>query len=178
MIQPTHFAVMDSPFGRILLAANGRGLKHLNFQDGARPLAPGEDWREDAVPFSEAIAQLKAYFRGESTRFDLQLAPGGTPFQQRVWRLLQAVPYGSTASYAQLAEQIGNPKAVRAVGAANARNPLPILIPCHRVIGSDGALTGYGGGLNLKCRLLELERRTLQCALQSEWRAESLSDLL
>jgi methylated-DNA-[protein]-cysteine S-methyltransferase len=107
----------------------------------------------------EAALQLEAYFAGSRKDFDLPLAPEGSPFQQRTWRELREIPYGETISYAELARRTGNPKAVRAVGAANSRNPLPIFFPCHRVVGSDGSLTGYGGGLPIKRQLLELEHR-------------------
>jgi methylated-DNA-[protein]-cysteine S-methyltransferase len=116
-------------------------------------------WIEQAAPFREAVRQLDEYFAGTRRRFDLPLAPAGTPFQQRVWQGLTEIPYGETISYAELARRIGRPAAVRAVGAANGRNPLAIVVPCHRVIGSDGRLVGYGGGLPVKAALLELERR-------------------
>jgi methylated-DNA-[protein]-cysteine S-methyltransferase len=119
------------------------------------------DWREDKAPFAEVIRQLRAYFSGELKTFDLPLAPEGTEFQLLVWNSLRTIPYGETISYAQLAHNIGNPKAVRAVGLANGCNPIPIIIPCHRVIGSDGSLTGFGGGLPNKKKLLALESRQL-----------------
>jgi methylated-DNA-[protein]-cysteine S-methyltransferase len=169
---------MDSPLGRILLAANQDGLCAIDFQDGDQPLIPAPDWLEQKADLSEAIAQLAAYFRGVRTSFDLPLAPGGTRFQRQVWQAVLAIPYGQTQSYARLAARIENPKATRAVGAANGRNPLPIVIPCHRVIGSSGALVGYGGGLEIKRRLLEMEKRTVQRASQIEWRLESRSDLI
>ncbi len=123
---------------------------------------PKAEWREDATGFHEAIRQLRAYFAGELETFDLLLAPEGTPFQQRVWGELLKIPYGNTTSYGELAKRIGNPKASRAVGLANGSNPIPIVIPCHRVIGSNGKLTGYGGGLPIKEKLLALEKRQLR----------------
>jgi methylated-DNA-[protein]-cysteine S-methyltransferase len=149
--------VMDSPVGRILLRAEGGVLTAIEFQRGRvgkREAPPGAARRE---PLREAIRQLKAYFRGELQEFDLEMEAVGTEFQRRTWKALQGIPYGHTISYAELARRIGNPKAVRAVGTANGSNPLSIVIPCHRVIGSDGKLTGYGGGLDIKQQLLELE---------------------
>jgi methylated-DNA-[protein]-cysteine S-methyltransferase len=115
------------------------------------------EWREDKAPFAEVIRQLQAYFGGELRAFDLPLAPEGTEFQLRVWNCLRTIPYGETISYAKLAQKLGNPQAVRAVGLANGCNPIPIIVPCHRVIGSDGSLTGFGGGLANKKILLDLE---------------------
>ncbi len=117
--------------------------------------------REASILLKETIRQLRAYFAGELEAFDLPLAPEGTPFQLKVWRRLCDVPYGETISYGELARRIGNPNASRAVGLANGSNPIPIIIPCHRVIGSNGSLTGYGGGLPIKEKLLALERRQL-----------------
>ena len=111
---------------------------------------------------ADAVRQLKAYFAGELENFDLSLSPQGTPFQQKVWSELQKIPYGKTISYGELARRIGNPKASRAVGLANGSNPISIVIPCHRVIGANGKLTGYGGGLPIKEKLLALERRQLR----------------
>jgi methylated-DNA-[protein]-cysteine S-methyltransferase len=119
---------------------------------------PDPHWRESPDAFDDVVSQLTEYFAGHRQRFELTLAPEGTPFQLRVWRELQDVPYGVTISYGQLAARIGQPRASRAVGLANGSNPLPIVIPCHRVIGADGTLTGYGGGLPIKERLLALER--------------------
>jgi methylated-DNA-[protein]-cysteine S-methyltransferase len=118
-------------------------------------------WRENNSPFAEVIRQLQAYFGGQLREFKLRLAPEGTEFQLRVWNSLRTIPYGETISYAQLAQKIGNPQAVRAVGLANGCNPIPIIVPCHRVIGSDGSLTGFGGGLANKKILLALESRQL-----------------
>jgi methylated-DNA-[protein]-cysteine S-methyltransferase len=148
---------IDSPIGRLLLAGDGDSLIQVGFQSGPRPLQPAADWIADGAPFRGAIAQLGEYFAGERRRFDLPLAPQGTEFQRRVWRALTEIPYGETVSYGELARRIGKPSAPRAVGLANGANPLPIIVPCHRVIGADGSLTGFGGGLPIKRKLLALE---------------------
>jgi methylated-DNA-[protein]-cysteine S-methyltransferase len=159
----TCFARLRTPLGKLLLvgehAAGRLALLGVYFQDephAARALPEGA--REDARAFSEVRAQLDAYFDGKRRSFDLALAPRGTEFQRRVWRALASIPYGTTTTYADIARSIGRPKAVRAVGAANGKNPLSIVVPCHRVVGKDGTLTGYAGGLSRKRRLLELER--------------------
>jgi methylated-DNA-[protein]-cysteine S-methyltransferase len=152
---------MESPVGKLLLAADEQGLRQLSFESSKRAASVQPDWSEDKAPFAEVIRQLQEYFGGELKVFDLRLAPEGTEFQLLVWNSLRAIPYGETISYAQLAQNIGNPKAVRAVGLANGCNPIPIIIPCHRVIGSDGSLTGFGGGLPNKKKLLALESRQL-----------------
>ncbi len=149
----------DSPLGTMLLAADERGLRLISFALGKRPERPQSDWREDSAPFVEAIRQLRAYFQGELKTFDLPLSLEGTEFQLKVWENLCAIPYGETISYGQLACRVGNPKAARAVGLANGSNPIPIIVPCHRVIGSNGSLVGYGGGLSNKKALLFLERQ-------------------
>jgi methylated-DNA-[protein]-cysteine S-methyltransferase len=154
----TRFCWMASPIGRLLLAGDGRALLHLGFGFGPRPARPASDWREDPGPLREAVRQLEQYFAGDRRVFELSVAPEGTPFQCAVWTALRTIPYGSTWSYAQLAGTVGNPRAVRAVGLANGRNPIAIVIPCHRVIGSDGTLTGFGGGLDAKRFLLDHER--------------------
>jgi methylated-DNA-[protein]-cysteine S-methyltransferase len=152
-----YYTTMDSPVGKLLLAGTKNALKFILFQHGKKVARPERHWEASEAPFREAIRQLQAYFAGERQAFDLPLSLDGTPFQQAVWRELQKIPYGKTASYGEIARAIGKPNAVRAVGAANGRNPLPIVIPCHRVIGSDGSLTGYGGGLPIKETLLLLE---------------------
>lgn len=150
----------ETPVGPILVAGDAAGLQHVAF--GAGPagtalLCPQPEWELNERPLREAVRQLQAYFRGQLRAFDLPLAAQGTAFQQRVWQALCEIPYGSTASYGEIACQIGQPTAARAVGMANGRNPLAIIVPCHRVIGSSGQLVGYGGGLHHKQTLLRLE---------------------
>jgi len=142
--------VYDSPIGPLYIAEQGGTITHLKFSpvDGEQKMTP---------LLQQCADQLDAYFDGKLTQFDLPLAPQGTPFQMQAWTALQTIPYGVTWSYKALAEAIGNPKACRAVGLANNRNPISILIPCHRVVGAGGSLTGYGGGLPNKAYLLELE---------------------
>jgi methylated-DNA-[protein]-cysteine S-methyltransferase len=152
------YRYLDAPVGRLLLAGDESALRLIGFQKGRHPQQPDSSWRQRADAFDDAVTQLMEYFAGRRRQFELSLAPEGTPFQQRVWRALLDVPYGATISYAQLAARIGQPTASRAVGLANGTNPLPIVIPCHRVIGANGKLTGYGGGLPIKERLLALER--------------------
>lgn len=159
---PTSYAEIESPIGRLLLAADALGLRRIAFIDGRRDVQPDPAWRADRKPLDDTIRQLCAYFSGELERFSLPLAPEGTPFQLGVWRRLCDIPYGGTISYGELARRIGNPRASRAVGLANGTNPIPVVIPCHRVIGSNGRLTGYGGGLPIKEKLLALERRQLR----------------
>jgi methylated-DNA-[protein]-cysteine S-methyltransferase len=151
---------LPSPLGPLVLVGTESALTAIwlpSGHDGS--LRPDPSWAETRAPFAEPVRQLNAYFAGTLRQFDLRLAPEGTPFQQRVWQALREIPYGETVSYRELARRIGRPAAVRAVGAANGRNPLAIVVPCHRVIGSDGGLVGYGGGLPAKSLLLELERR-------------------
>jgi methylated-DNA-[protein]-cysteine S-methyltransferase len=156
------YTQIESPLGPLLLAADDAGLRQILFVNGRHPARPESSWKEDRVPLNDGIRQLHAYFGGELEKFDLPLAPEGTPFQLGVWRSLCDIPYGETISYGELAGRVGNPKASRAVGLANGSNPIPIVIPCHRVIGSNGKLTGYGGGLPIKEKLLALERRQLR----------------
>lgn len=153
---------MQSPIGSLTLVRDQHGLRQVNFPQNGQPAPTDPEWHEDSPAFVEAIRQLRAYFAGELEEFDLPLAPEGTPFQQQVWQELCRIPYGETISYGELARRIGNPNASRAVGLANGSNPIPIIIPCHRVIGSNGKLTGYGGGLPIKEKLLALERRQLR----------------
>jgi methylated-DNA-[protein]-cysteine S-methyltransferase len=152
------YCYLESIAGRLLLAGDEEGLRYISFLKGKKRITPEIDWREDRSFLGEPIRQLELYFQGRLKQFSLKLAPRGTPFQLAVLRALQEVPYGETVSYGELALRIGRPNASRAVGAANARNPLPIVIPCHRVIGSDGSLVGFGGGLEAKRKLLDLER--------------------
>ena len=147
------FTFVDTPVGNLLLASNGEGLTSIEFRG-----EPRASWVPGADPvLTEAESQLRAYFAKKLRAFDLPLLPRGTPFQLEVWRALQEIPYGETRSYSQIATRIGRPAAVRAVGAANGANPLPIVVPCHRVIGSNGSLTGFGGGMTAKRFLLDLE---------------------
>jgi len=144
---------IPSPIGQLLLDGNERGLQGLHMA----PAAPRPGWRSAREPFARAIEQLEQYFAGERVDFDLELDMRGTDFQKSVWDALLTIPYGETRSYGQIARQIGRPDRARAVGAANGSNPVSIIVPCHRVIGSDGSLTGYGGGLDRKRWLLEHE---------------------
>ncbi|KUL46521.1 cysteine methyltransferase, partial [Streptomyces sp. NRRL F-4489] len=157
----THTVLTDTPVGPLTLVADGDALTGL-YMDGQRHRPPQETFGTPAdpsdPPFARAVAQLRAYFRGELTAFDLPLALRGTPFQRRVWAALRTIPYGETVSYGQLAARLGVPTAARAVGLANGRNPVGIIVPCHRVVGANGSLTGYGGGLDRKRRLLTFER--------------------
>jgi len=153
----TTFMRMDTPIGVLTLAADDEGLRRIDFPPPHQS-PPGDDWREGSTDvLLEARRQLEEYFAGERREFDLPLSPRGTGFQRTVWNTLAAIPYGGTWSYRDLAQRIGKPSAMRAVGAANGRNPLPIVLPCHRVIGADGSLTGFGGGLPTKAFLLRLE---------------------
>jgi methylated-DNA-[protein]-cysteine S-methyltransferase len=155
-----HYCEVSTPVGRLLLAGGEKSLSTISFQNGSRAVKPAPEWRRTEEPFAEALAQLDAYFAGKLRRFELPLAAEGTPFQLEVWSALTTIPYGETVSYRELARVLGRPLASRAVGAANGRNPIPIVIPCHRVIGADGSLTGFGGGLEIKRRLLALECRS------------------
>jgi methylated-DNA-[protein]-cysteine S-methyltransferase len=157
MNKEASYTYIDSPVGRIMLVGNSQGLLEISFMAGRAPKAPDPRWHLDDSQFGDAIAQLRAYFSGNLREFYLPLQPVGTPFQLLVWQALREIPFGETISYAELARRIGKPRAVRAVGAANGKNPLSIVIPCHRVIGSDGSLTGYGGGMENKRYLLALE---------------------
>jgi methylated-DNA-[protein]-cysteine S-methyltransferase len=153
-----NYAAVDSPIGPLLAASDGTGLRTILFAVDGRPASPGPGWCEDRAHLAPVLEQLEAYFAGSLEEFDLELSPRGTDFQLLVWRELLTIGYGETMSYSELARLIGRPRAVRAVGAANGANPLPIVIPCHRVIGASGSLVGYGGGLEVKRWLLDLER--------------------
>lgn len=157
-----NYSYLDTPIGTLLIAGDAEAIRYINFPKGKHAVKPQRDWMESARgPVQQAIKQLREYFASKRTDFDLPLAPEGTEFQLKVWRALQEIPYGETISYGELAKRVGNPKASRAVGAANGQNPIPIVIPCHRVIGSNGKLTGFGGGLPTKEALLALEARQL-----------------
>ena len=151
------YTMMDSPFGPVCVAGTKAGLLRVDFQRGNRPVCPAATWQEDSDLSRDAIHQLQEYFQGQRQSFTLPLVPPGTPFQQRVWQELQHIPYGTTLTYRTLAQRLGMPQAARAVGHANGRNPLAIVIPCHRLIGSDGQLHGYASGIALKQRLLQHE---------------------
>jgi len=152
------YTQVESPVGPLLLAADDHGLRLVEFESPRHPVALGADWQagRNAV-IDMAERQLREYFAGTRRSFDLPLDPQGTAFQREVWWRLAEIPFGETISYAQLARRVGKPSATRAVGAANGRNPLPIVLPCHRVIGANGSLTGFGGGLATKEFLLRLE---------------------
>ncbi len=154
----TYVHTHPSPIGDLTLLAGGDGaLTGLLMADQRHRGPDDPSWQRDHGPFTAAVDQLDAYFAGEARPFELALDPSGTEFQRQVWDALRAIPYGATTTYGELARRIGRPRAVRAVGLANGRNPIAIVVPCHRVIGADGRLTGYGGGLDRKRRLLELE---------------------
>ena len=153
---------LETVLGTLLLAGDEAGLRVISFTNGRRPTHADSSWRKDEAPMREVTRQLRAYFAGKLEKFDIPLAPEGTPFQLKVWKELCEIPYGETISYGELACRVGNPRAARAVGLANGANPIPIVIPCHRVVGSNGKLTGYGGGLPIKEKLLALERRQLR----------------
>jgi methylated-DNA-[protein]-cysteine S-methyltransferase len=152
------YRTIDSPIGLLTLAGHGSALTNLRMVD--QTYEPNRaDWSVDPGAFNDAVDQLGAYFAGDLTDFDIELDLRGTEFQQRVWKALLTIPYGETRSYREIAEQIGAPGAARAVGLANGHNPIAIVVPCHRVIGASGSLTGYGGGLDRKRTLLELEKK-------------------
>jgi methylated-DNA-[protein]-cysteine S-methyltransferase len=152
------YTTMPSPIGRLTLIGDGRALTAIFFaRDDRLRSGPPKAWIADDRRLRDARRQLDEYFAGKRTAFELPLALRGTPFQMKVWRALLRIPFGATASYGEIATAIGRPGASRAVGGANHRNPIPIIVPCHRVIGSDGSLTGYGGGEPIKRRLLALE---------------------
>ncbi len=155
------YGYYESPIGRLLLVGREGVLEALYFPNATATLAVPAEWVEDDAAFAEPLRQLGEYFAGKRQEFELAIDPQGTPFQQEVWQELRRIPFGKTASYQAIAERLGRPKACRAVGMANARNPLPIIIPCHRIIGKNGTLTGFGGGLPVKRQLLELERGPL-----------------
>lgn len=152
-----YYCYLETPIGELLLAGDAEALSTVGFPQGAMRRDPESDWIYNEAPFKDVSRQLLEYFDGTRKSFDVPLALSGTEFQVSVLEALQAIPYGETTSYGAIAKQIGRPKAVRAVGAANGRNPIPIIVPCHRVIGSGGDLTGFGGGLDTKAELLRLE---------------------
>ena len=157
-----YYCFLDTPIGELLLAGEDGALSMIGFPKGSMRREPEADWIFNEQPLADACTQLREYFAGERQTFDIPLKLDGTDFQVSVLKALQEIPYGETASYGEIARRIGRPKAVRAVGAANGRNPIPIVVPCHRVIGSTGDLTGFGGGLDTKEALLRLEAEHTQ----------------
>jgi methylated-DNA-[protein]-cysteine S-methyltransferase len=157
-----NYQFLETPIGTLLIAGDERAIHRIEFPKDGAAGKPEASWTESARgPVGDAVRQLREYFSGQRTDFDLPLDPQGTAFQRGVWKRLEEIPYGETISYGELAKRVGNPKASRAVGAANGQNPIPIVIPCHRVIGANGKLTGFGGGLPTKEKLLELEKGQL-----------------
>jgi methylated-DNA-[protein]-cysteine S-methyltransferase len=159
------YTTMESPIGELTLTGGEHALTGVYM--GEAPVTA--DWRRDPEPLAEAVAQLEQYFAGERTGFELALAPRGTEFMRRVWDMLEEIPYGETTTYGALALRLGNPRTVRAVGLANGRNPLPIIVPCHRVIGADGSLVGFGGGLERKRLLLAHEAEVREGFRSTLW---------
>jgi methylated-DNA-[protein]-cysteine S-methyltransferase len=155
--RPLLYTTQDSPIGELLLLGDGHALCGLYMQDSPKPISIASDWEPSTAPFADVRAQLREYFAGRRTTFDVPLVMDGAPFEREVWRALQGIPYGATVSYGEVARRVGQPLAARAVGLANARNPIAVIVPCHRVIGANGTLTGYGGGLERKRLLLDLE---------------------
>lgn len=160
----TRYRTIDSPIGLLTLAGDGPVLTNLRMVD--QTYEPDRvDWELDDRAFPDAVEQLEAYFAGELHDFDLRLDMHGTDFQKRVWNALRTIPYGETRSYGEIAQQIGAPTAFRAVGLANGHNPIAVIVPCHRVIGANGSLTGFGGGLERKSALLDLEKNASNLTL-------------
>ncbi len=153
------YYVLQSPVGKLLLVGDVDGLQQLQFQDGKHPQPIEAGWKNNRRPFRHIISQLEDYFDGRLKQFSVTCSLKGTDFQQKVWKALRTIPYGKTVSYGDIAKQIGKPNASRAVGAANGQNPISIIVPCHRVIGANGKLVGFGGGLPIKQSLLELEQQ-------------------
>ena len=154
-----YYTYATSPIGQLLLAGSADALQEIGFPHGDKARRADIGWERYDEPFKKTARQLNEYFAGDRQEFELDLAPDGTTFQVEVLEALRGIPYGETCTYRDIAVAVGRPKAVRAVGNANGRNPLPIVIPCHRVIGSDGSLTGFGGGIEVKRYLLDLEQQ-------------------
>ena len=152
------YTTIESPIGELLLLGDGQTLCGLYMQDGRKPATINPSWEPSTAPFAAVTEQLNEYFAAHRTVFDIPLAFEGAPFEREVWHALEEIPYGETVSYGEIARRVGQPSAARAVGLANGRNPIAVIVPCHRVIGADGTLTGYGGGLERKRLLLELEQ--------------------
>jgi methylated-DNA-[protein]-cysteine S-methyltransferase len=161
MMSTLQYTTVDSPIGELLLVGDEHGLRRLDMQQGRRPTAIDAQWLRSAEPFEEVEHQLAEYFGGARRTFEIPLSLAGRDFELRVWDALCEIPYGETTSYGAIARRIGAPDAARGVGVANARNPIAVIVPCHRVIGADGTLTGYGGGLERKRLLLDLEAGVL-----------------
>ncbi len=160
MTATTCYSYLDTPLGRMVVRGDGQFVTGLYMPTHKGWRGPDAAWRQADAPFAAVREQLAEYFAGERQQFDVPLKLAGTPFQQRVWQELVGIPFGTTITYAQLAQRVGRPTASRAVGGANARNPISIIVPCHRVIGADGRLTGYAGGVDKKQWLLAFERGT------------------
>lgn len=158
MTESIYFEYLDSPLGELLIVGDGVHVTRLYLPNHKRTVQPEASWQQAVHPFEQARQELAEYFAGERQAFEVPIKAGGTPFQQRVWQQLVRIPFGVTISYAELARRVGQPNASRAVGNANGRNPISIIVPCHRVIGADGRLTGYAGGLDNKRWLLDWER--------------------
>jgi methylated-DNA-[protein]-cysteine S-methyltransferase len=156
---------MDSPIGELLLLSDGEALRGLYMQDGLKPFRVQSSWTRDDDALADVRQQLAEYFAGQRNSFDIKLHMDGTAFQRTVWHALLEIPYGETVSYGELARRIGRPDRARAVGTANGQNPIAVIVPCHRVFGSNGKLVGYGGGLENKRLLLELEQGVVPLAL-------------
>jgi methylated-DNA-[protein]-cysteine S-methyltransferase len=163
--EPIRFRVVDSPVGPLTIAGRNGRVSHLRMDDQRHPPGDREAWEHDPHGFADVAEQLAAYFAGDLTEFTVALDVTGTDFQRRVWAALRLIPYGETWSYGELARHLGNPGASRAVGLANGRNPVGIIVPCHRVVGADGSLTGYAGGVDRKRLLLQLEQHRAQLPL-------------
>lgn len=161
MSNDVYYSHYTSPVGELMLVGDGVSLQAVRFDKGGNSIDPQPDWLRRNAAFLTVKKQLDAYFEGQLRQFTLPLSPQGTEFQLRVWQALQQIPYGNTCSYLDIARSLGDTKATRAVGAANGQNPIPIIIPCHRVIGQDGSLTGFGGGLDRKRYLLALEQENI-----------------
>jgi methylated-DNA-[protein]-cysteine S-methyltransferase len=159
------YSTIPSPIDELLVLSDGHALQGLYMQAGRKPLKIDPRWRRDDTAFTEVSSQLDEYLDGRRRGFELPFALKGNPFELRVWSALCEIPYGETASYGEIARALGEPRAARAVGAANGRNPIAVIVPCHRVIGADGTLTGYGGGLERKRLLLDLESGVLPLAV-------------
>jgi methylated-DNA-[protein]-cysteine S-methyltransferase len=157
-MSPLIYTTIDSPIGELLLLSDGEALRGLYMQDGRKPATISPSWVCSTEPFAVVTEQLNEYFAARRTVFDIPLTLAGAPFEREVWHALEEIPYGETVSYGEIARRVSQPSAARAVGLANGRNPIAVIVPCHRVIGADGTLTGYGGGLERKRLLLELEQ--------------------